>query len=362
MDRSDPEITFDAAGLCSHCQRYDALFRSTVERADAGLREPELEALVDGIKAVGRGKQYDCIVGVSGGVDSTYVLWTAKQRGLRPLAVHFDSGWNSELAVNNIESITRRLDVDLYTDVVNWPEMRDLQLAFLRSGVPNADTPTDHAFPAVAFAQAKKYDVKHVLTGSNYATEGVLPRAWGYQAGDARHLRDVHKQFGERPLTSYPVLGLLKKDVYYRYVARIRTVPLLNYLPYDKRRVKQLITEELGWRDYGGKHYESVFTRFFQGYYLPERFGYDKRRAHLASLINSGQATREQALLELQEPSYSLEQQAADKAFVAKKLGITTAGFDDILAAPTRTHRDYVSCELLYARLFRLRSAVRRSA
>ncbi|ASC64862.1 ExsB family protein [Achromobacter denitrificans] len=355
MDTSDPDISFDAEGICNHCRQYDAMVRGIVDKATAGGREAELTKIAEQIKATGKGKDYDCIMGLSGGVDSSYVAYTAKRLGLRPLAVHFDSGWNSELAVHNIENIVKRLGIDLHTHVVDWEEMQDLQLAFFKASVANCDIPTDHAFPAILYAEAARHGIKHILSGSNYATEFILPAAWGYQSGDARHLRDIHRKFGERPLRKYPSIGFFKQFVWYPYVRGIKTIKLLNYLPYNKADAKQTIAQELGWRDYGGKHYESVFTRFFQGYYLPIKFGYDKRRAHMASLINAGQMTRSEALKELEHPTYDAQRQQEDKLFVAKKLGLSEKELDDIFQLPKKDYTDYKSNAKLMARALKLK-------
>ncbi|AMH05446.1 N-acetyl sugar amidotransferase [Achromobacter xylosoxidans] len=355
MDTSDPDISFDAEGVCNHCRQYDAMVRDIVDKATAGGREAELTALAERIKASGEGKDYDCIMGLSGGVDSSYVAYTAKRLGLRPLAVHFDSGWNSELAVHNIENIVKRLGIDLHTHVVDWEEMQDLQLAFFKASVANCDIPTDHAFPAILYAEAARHGIKYILSGSNYATEFILPAAWGYQSGDARHLRDIHRKFGERPLRKYPSIGFFKQFVWYPYVRGIKTIKLLNYLPYNKADAKQTISQELGWRDYGGKHYESVFTRFFQGYYLPVKFGYDKRRAHLASLINAGQMARSDALAELEHPTYDTQKQQEDKLFVAKKLGLTSNELDDIFQLPKKDYTNYKSNAKLMARALKFK-------
>jgi N-acetyl sugar amidotransferase len=348
MDTSDPEISFDGEGLCSHCSRYDRMVKNIVDKANRGAREGELGIVLDRIKHDGRNHEYDCIMGLSGGVDSSYVAFMAKKHGLRPLAVHFDSGWNSELAVNNIENIVKKLNIDLFTHVVNWDEMRDLQLAFFKASVANCDIPTDHAFPAILYREAARHRIKYILSGSNYATEFILPSAWGYQSGDLRHLKDIHRKFGKAPLRDYPTIGFFSQYIWYPYVRGIKTVKVLNYLPYNKFSAKKTIISELDWRDYGGKHYESVFTRFFQGYYLPVKFGYDKRRAHLSSLINSSQASREAALEELDKPTYDRDLQQQDKAFVAKKLGVSERELDAIFALPNRPYSDYASNAALF--------------
>lgn len=358
MDTSDPDITFDEQGVCSHCRSYDAMVRNTVDRAARGERKAELDAVVARIRQAGQGHDYDCIMGLSGGVDSSYVAYTAKKLGLRPLAVHFDSGWNSELAVSNIENIVKRLGIDLHTHVVDWEEMRDLQLAFFKASVANCDTPTDHAFPAVLYREAARHGIKYILSGTNYATEFILPPAWGYSSSDKRQLMDISRKFGKVRLRHYPRIGFFAQYLWYPYVRGIKTVRLLNYLPYNKNEAKKIITAELGWRDYGGKHYESVFTRFFQGYYLPVKFGYDKRRAHLASLINSGQMTREEALQELANPTYDAALQQQDKEFVAKKLGVRPQELDAIFAQPNRHYSDYKSNDWLLKTALKLKRAV----
>lgn len=357
MDTTDPDIHFDENGVCSHCRRYDNMVRDTVARADHGEREGVLAQIVARIKEEGRKGEYDCIMGLSGGVDSSYVAYQAKRLGLRPLAVHFDSGWNSELAVNNIENIVKKLGIDLYTHVVDWEEMRDLQLAFFKASVANCDIPTDHAFPSILYREAARHGIKTILSGSNYATEFILPSAWGYQSGDLRHLIDIHAKFGRAPLKAYPTIGFFAQYIWYPYIRGIKTVKPLNYLPYNKFEAKRTIIRELDWRDYGGKHYESVFTRFFQGYYLPVKFGYDKRLAHLSSIINSGQLTREQALEELAQPTYDIELQQQDKAFVAKKLGLTEMELDAIFALPKKDYTDYASTAQLRDLALRLKRA-----
>ncbi|MFB8386170.1 N-acetyl sugar amidotransferase [Microbacterium sp. NPDC055910] len=341
MDTTDPDVWFDDAGVSSHALRFDELFADRVERAQTGGRADELSAIVDKIKRSGEGKPYDCVIGVSGGVDSSYLVLQAVKLGLRPLAVHFDSGWNSELAVSNIERIVKKLDLDLYTDVVDWREMRDLQLSFFKASVANCDIPTDHAFPAVAYRQAAKYGIKYILTGSNYATESILPKSWGYSAADVRHVKGIQRRFGSVKLRTYPTMGLFGRYVWYPRARGITTVALLNYMPYYKTEAKQAIADELGWRDYGGKHYESVFTRYFQGYYLPTKFGFDKRKAHLSSLILSGQIDREDALAQLAVSDYDDALRRQDEEFIAKKLGVSAEEFRRILDQAPVDHLEY---------------------
>jgi N-acetyl sugar amidotransferase len=341
MDTTDSEIWFDEAGVSSHALHYDLTMKRYVDAANRGDRADELAALVKKVKVAGKGKPYDCVIGISGGVDSTYLVLQAVKLGLRPLAVHFDSGWNSELAVSNIESIVNKLSLDLVTDVADWREMKDLQLSFFKASVSNCDIPTDHAFPAVAFREAARYGIRYILSGHNFATESILPKSWGYNATDARHLKAIQRRFGTVKLKTYPIMGIVKRYLWYGYVRPVTTVHLLNYMPYVKDDAKRAISEELGWRDYGGKHYESVFTRYFQGSYLPKKFGFDKRKAHLSSLILSDQETRDNALNQLEHPDYPAELERQDHEFIAKKLGITVPEFDAVIAKRPVDHLDY---------------------
>ena len=341
MDTSDPDIWFDESGVSSHALAFDEFMAPELKAAANGDLEPELHRIVSEIKEAGKGKPYDCVIGVSGGVDSTYLTYRAVMLGLRPLLVHFDSGWNSELAVNNIENLVDKLGLDLYTDVVDWREMRDLQLSFFKASVPNCDIPTDHAFASVAFEQATKYGIKYVLSGHNLVSESILPRSWGFDSSDARHVRAIQKRFGSVRLKRYPMLSQFKRHLWFEIIRGVKSVAILNYLPYSYAEAKRTITEELGWRDYGGKHHESIFTRYFQGYYLPTKFGFDKRRAHLSSLILAGQATREDALLELEKPPYDESLRKQDHEFIAKKLGLSTAEFEDIIGRPPVAHAAY---------------------
>lgn len=344
MDTSDEEITFDKKGHCNHCNEYFQLAPSHSYLGEKTDRQ--LQAIVDKIKKDGKGKPYDCVIGVSGGVDSSFVAYNAKKLGLRPLTVHFDNGWNSELAVKNIEKIVTKLGFDYQTYVVDWEEFKDLQIAFLKASVANAEIPTDHAFLAAIYHLCNKYDIKYTLSGSNFVTEQILPKSWGYNAKDLKHLKAIHRQFGKHPLKTYPTLGIYK-EIYYTYFKGIKMIRLLNYIPYNKPQAMETIQNELGWVYYGGKHYESIFTRFFQSYILPVKFGIDKRRAHLSTLICSGQISREEALIEMQNPPYPLEKADEDRKYVIKKLSMTDEEFDAILKAPIKSYKDYPNDEKL---------------
>lgn len=357
MDTSDPWITFNDDGVCNHCQAYDAYIATMGTHEE---RQRQLERLVDQLKARGKGKDYDCIMGLSGGVDSSYLAWFAvKQLGLRPLVVHVDAGWNSELAVNNIQNIVQRLNLDMHTLVIDWPEIRDLQRAYFLSGIANLDVPQDHAFIASLYSEARKYGIKDIVNGGNMQTESILPNAWGYDASDSVSLKAIHKKFGTVKLKNYPTISLYQKYFYYPFIQKMRVHRPLELIDYSKDGAKKLLIEELGWRDYGGKHYESVFTKFFQAHYLPTKFGYDKRLAHYASLIVSGQMTKEQAQGELQKPLYDLQELEEDKAFWIKKLGISEAEYDRVMSEKPSVYTDFANNE---KSLERLKKAARLAA
>lgn len=362
MDTTDPDIWFDENGVSSHALSFDEVFAPDLVRAQRGERRDELDKLVATVKAAGEGKPYDCIIGVSGGVDSTYLTLQAVRLGLRPLIVHFDSGWNSELAVGNIHNLVTTLDLDLYTHVVDWREMKDLQLAYFKASLANCDVPTDHAFGWVAYQQAKKYGIKYILSGGNAATESVLPESWGYNADDARHLRAVHRRFGSTKLKTYPVMGMFQRHIWFPLVRRISTVRPLNYMPYLYEDAKRDITESVGWRDYGGKHYESVFTRYFQGYYLPHKFGYDKRLAHYSSLVLSDQITRDQALALMESTNYPEQLRKQDHEFIAKKLGLTVDELEALIELPPVDYSAYPNSEALWAFIRKVGAPVGRLA
>lgn len=334
---ADPDIAFDQDGISNYYFKYLSQAEQEVRKGELGLKE--LEALIDDIKASGRGKRYDCITGVSGGVDSTYLVYLAKQYGLRVLVVHFDNGWNSEIAVKNIENIISTLGYDLYTLVVNWEEFRDIQLAYFKADVVDIEAVTDHAIITTMYKLALENDLKYILSGTNVVTEAILPKHWIFNKVDHRNIKAIHDQYGNVPLRTYPFFNTrLKKKVEFKGV---RSVSPLNFVDYNKSHIKELISRELGWRDYGGKHYESIFTRFFQGYILPVKFGIDKRKAHLSNLIFSGQITKEEALAEISKPMYELRQLEDDMPFVLKKLGFSMKEFEDYLTRPRREHTEF---------------------
>ncbi len=339
MDTTVPDIEFDDDGVCNYCHLYRR--RTGAElRYDAAGQE-RLHELVARMKADGKGRPYDCILGVSGGADSTYAAYLAKAKhGLRPLAIHVDNGWNSELAVQNIEQTLRRLDIDLSTNVLDWEEFRDLQKSFLRAGIANAEIPTDHSIVATLFREARQHKIKYVVTGSNLVTEAVLPDSWMHDAYDLRLIKSVQRRFGSVKLRTFPTLSYTRLGLMLG-VQGYKFVNLLNFEPYVKSDVKEVLAKELGWRDYGGKHYESVYTKFFQGWILPEKFGIDKRIAHYSNLILAGQMSRAEALESLQEPSYPPEDVKRDEEYVIKKLGFSEEEFATIMAASPRSATDY---------------------
>lgn len=338
MDTSDPEIIFDDKGYCNHCNEY---FEKTAKRTYQGKSSDlELTLLVDKIKRSGKNKEYDCVIGVSGGVDSIYTAFLAKQLGLRPLAVHMDNGWNSELAVSNIEKILKKLDIDLITEVLDWEEFRDLQLAFLKASVPEAETPTDIAIPAAMHKAASSYNIRYIFSGGNFATEGILPKSWHYNAKDVKFLKAIHTQFGRKKLKAFPTFGF-EKEMYYKFIKGIRMIYPLNYVPYNKQEAMKVLEEQLDWKNYGGKHHESIYTKFVQSYLLPVKFGIDYRRATFSTQICAGEMTRDQALQELTKIPFDNVSLGDEKKYLCKKLSISSDDLNEIMNLPPKTYKDY---------------------
>lgn len=349
MDTTDPGITFDREGCCCHCTEF------TEKRARYGYRgresDEELDSLVDEMKRAGRGKAYDCIIGVSGGADSSYLAYIAKQKGLRGLAVHLDNGWDSEKAVSNIRNVVEKLGFDYESYVLDWEEFKDLQLAFLRASIPEAETPTDVAIPAALHHFAAKYNVKYILSGGNLATEGILPKSWHYDARDLKYFNHVYRTYGNGRLRKFPTFSY-RKETYYKLVKGIRTLYLLDRVPFVKEQAVEMLKSEFGWRDYGGKHHESRYTKFIQSYYLYEKFKIDYRRVGFAMQICSGKMTREEALEKLGCRPYDPEEIEDDKQYIAKKLGIPLAELEEIVKAPARWYwqfpNDEVKLSIIY--------------
>lgn len=344
MDTTDPEISFDERGFCNHCIAAEEKLKAGWFPNEEGSMRLQLAAAE--IKAYGKNKTYDCIIGISGGVDSSYLLHVAKHdMGLRPLAVHVDAGWNSEIAVKNIENLVRKLELELFTYVVDWEEIRDLQLAFLKSSIANQDVPQDHVFFATLYDFASKNGIKYVLTGSNLTSESILPNSWGYTASDARQIIAIHKRFGGKKFHSYKTMSLFKYKIFYPFIKKMKVIRPLNWMNYDKNKTIKFLEENYGWRYYGTKHGESKWTRFFQNDYLPTKFGYDKRKAHLSSLIMAGQMTRDEAMKDLEKPLYDPLELKNDEGYVSKKLGISEDRLEELMSLPNKTYQDYPNNE-----------------
>lgn len=348
MDTTDGQIVFDDGGVCDHCLDFkcDVLPNWHPNEKGAAM----FRTMVDRIKASGKGKPFDCIMGMSGGLDSSYLLHLAvTEFDLRPLVFHVDGGWNTDLAVNNIQMLVDKLGLDLYTEVINWQEMRDFQLSFFKSGVPHLDIPQDHAFIATLYHFANKHNIKYIVNGGNFATECVRnPKEWLYHGTDMVQLRDIQGRFGTRKLNTYPFSSILFHKVYLRYFKGVQVVKPLNYLPYTKEHASQVLSDLYGWRPYPQKHFESRFTRFFEGYWLPTRFGYDTRRVQYSSLILTGQMTRAEALLKLEEPAYDPATIDEDFEYIATKLGIAVEELRGYHQMPLKTYRDYKNQEWLF--------------
>jgi len=338
MDTSDPNISFDAHGTCNHCYLFRAA--EALHPEAFILDRAKLDACVSDIKRRGKGREYDCIVGLSGGIDSSYLAYKAVEYGLRPLALHMDNGWDSVSSIRNIRRVVEHLKLDLVTDVLDWETFSDLQVAFLRASVSDAEVPTDHAIAAVTFRAALKFNIPTILSGTNIVCEATLPYAWTYGVRDARYIRSVHALYGEKSLASYPFYT--RTDLLqYWYLHGMRTVKLLNAAPYNKREATEKLQRACGWEEYGGKHEESIYTRFFQGYILPKKFNIDKRRAHFSCLILSGQLTREEALETLKKPPYAAEQMDADKHYVLRRFNMTEKEFAEIMALSPRHYTEF---------------------
>lgn len=345
---SDPEISFDSSGHCHYCIGYfDRLSRLTYQGKSS---DDELARIVDAIKIAGKNREYDCIVGVSGGVDSSYVAYLVKNLGLRALCVHLDNGWDSDISVKNIKRIVDKLGFDYQSYVLDWEEFKDLQLSFLRASVPEAETPTDIAIAAIAYDAADKHGVKYIIGGGNYATEGIRPDWWHYDKKDAKYLRAIHKRFGAKKLATFPTFDF-KKEIYYK-MKGVKTIYLLNYVPYAKSKAMEVLEKTFQWKYYGGKHYESKYTGFIQSYYLYEKFKIDYRVATYSSQICSGEITREQALAGLADKPYDAVKVEQEKDYLCQKLEIPRHEFDAIMDAPPKSYRDYPNgkkfLEMLY--------------
>lgn len=364
MDTSHSEIEFDSEGICNFCHGYDVIH---LQRPPGDQLNRLLDQKLRAIKEDGKNRDYDCILGVSGGVDSSYLALKCKDWGLRPLLIQFDNGWNSELANHNIQSICETLGFDLKTYVVDWSEFRDLQMAFLRAGVANIEGVSDHGIAACVYGTAIKAKVPWVLSGVNYATEACNPLGekakynfgYGYRYSDLVQLRAIHRRFGRRKLKTFPTMGFFRK-LFLEKTRRIKIFDPLNYLDYNKESAIKELQERAGWRPYPGKHFESIITRFHQSYILPVKFGMDKRRLHLSGLIWSGQITREQANETLLQPSCPALLLKQDLEFFLKKMELTPGQFDEMMAAPPKVYSDYPNINWLYIAYPKIITAIRK--
>jgi N-acetyl sugar amidotransferase len=352
MDTTDPEIKFDDKGRCDFCDNYYSTILPSWHPDEKGAKE--LQNIAEKIKTEGKGKKCDCIIGFSGGADSSYLAYIAKVKlGLRPLMLSIDTGWNINVADENIKNLIRHLNIDLETIVVDWEEMKDLQVAFFKSQVPYQDTPQDHAIFAGLYNYAAEHRIKYIFTGGNYSTEGVKPpQEWTY-LNDIRMIRDIHKKFGKRPLRTFPLCGMFKYRIFYRYFKGMRVIRPLNMVPYHKEEAVALLEREFGWKAYDNKHYENIFTRFYEGYWLPKKFGYDKRKCYFSSEILSGHMGREEALEKLKEEPYDERTALQDLDYITERLEISKEDFMNLMNGPNKTFRDYKNSEKI------LKSAIR---
>lgn len=350
-NKNDPDLVIDAKGICNHCYLFDEAY---AELPKGSEREKVLAQTIEKIKDYGKKNEYDCLIGISGGVDSTYLAYLCKKMALRPLIVHFDNGWNSELAVKNIEHILSKLKFNLNTYVVDWHEFKDLQLSYFKAGVVDLEFPTDHAIIASMFELARKNNIKYILSGHNIVTEGTyMPKSWVHSKLDFINLKDIHKKHGIVKLKTIPHLSFARK-MYYNLFSKFKYIQLLNLVEYNKKEIKKLLIKELDWKDYGGKHFESVFTRFFQGYILPKKFNIDKRVFHYSCLIQSGQIQRHEALELMQAEIYELSVLDSDYHFVLKKLGFTEKEFGEYMKATIHRHDEYKTEQQLWDVYFKV--------
>ena len=342
MDTTDPDITFDERGWCDYCRNFYKNILPNWHPNDQG--EKKLAKIVEKIKNAGKGRDHDCLIGISGGIDSSYVTYLAKEKlGLKPLLFHVDAGWNTQVSVNNIQRLVDGLGLDLYTEVIDWSEMKDLQLAFFKAQVPNIDIPQDLSFFSALYSFAVKNNFKYILTGGNYSTECVRePNEWGaYYPTDMRFVKDIHRRFGQQSLKTFPTVDIFKYKLYYIYIKGISVVKPLNYVPYIKEKAIQELTDRFGWQEYAQKHHESRFTRFVECFWLPRKFGYERRKAHLSSLILTNQMTREEALERIARPEIDEQTMTQDFDYVAKKLDLTVSEFQELFEGKNKNYCDY---------------------
>jgi len=356
MDTTDPEIIFNEKGVCNHCRYFHEVTIKHWFPNNEGKKK--IDTFLSKIKQNGKGEDYDCIIGLSGGIDSSYLALILKDYGLRPLAVHVDAGWNSELAVYNIEQIVKHCGYDLHTHVMEWQEIKDLQLAYLKSGVANQDVVQDHAFFASLYHFAVQHNIKYVINGGNISTETVFPKAWHHTAMDAVNLKSIHRLFGKRKLSQFKTISFFEYFFYYPFIKRMKVVNLLNFMPYNKDEALKFLKEKINYKEYGRKHGESRFTKFFQNYYLPKKFNMDKRRPHLSSQILSKSLTRDEVLRELQKPLYDEIELSHDKAYIAKKLEISVDELDRFTYEKGSHYSEYANWDTRYKLIRKVKKLV----
>ena len=350
MDTTDPNIVFDENGICNHCKDYFEKEKKFVFKGEEGKQK--LKETINKIKEDGKHKEYDCVLGVSGGTDSSYVAYLAKKLDLRVLLVHLDNEWNSKVAEKNIRNIVEKTGFDMHMCKADWEEFKDLQLAILKASVVDIEMVTDHAIIATIYRVANKRRINYILTGINVATEGIMPKSWVHRKNDLRNIKAIHKKHGKVKLKIYPTMSRFRL-LYYRFFKGIQLVSFLNYVDYNKKEAKKILHSEFGWEDYGEKHYESIFTKFYQAYILPTKFNIDKRKAHLSTLICSGQITKEEALKQLERLLYEKNELERDKKYILNKLGLSEEEFEELMKLPIKKHEEYGTDEWIYSLLMR---------
>ncbi len=348
MDTSDSKIEFDNLGVCDHANNFYQNILPNWNTNEQG--KSDLNKIISKIKKEGENKDFDCILGLSGGLDSSYMLHLiVTEFGLRPLVFHVDGGWNSEIAVHNIQALIEKLNLDLYTEVINWEEMRDFQLAWFKSGLPHIDLPQDHAFVATLYNFADKYNIKYILNGGNYSTECIKnPMEFFYYGTDMIHIRQIIKKFGEIKMETFPFSSIYRHKIYLAYIRGIKVIKPLNYLPFTKQLAIKTLKDIYNWKSYPQKHFESRFTKFYEGYWLPNRFGFDVRRVQFSSLILTNQMTREEALELLKSPPISDDEAKNDFRYVANKLRISQEELNKYFQMPKKFYWEYDSQESIF--------------
>ena len=348
MDTTDRNIFFDENGVCDHCNLFYKEILPVWKNGEN--RRSELDYIITKIKESSQDKDFDCIMGVSGGIDSSYLLYVmVTEFKLRPLVFHVDAGWNSQVAVNNIEQLVDGLGLDLFTEVINWEEMKDLQRSFFKSGVSHIDTPQDHAFFASMYKFALNYKVNNILTGANYSTECVRnPKEWMYFQSDSYQIKDIHRKFGTKKLKTFPLTNVLFHRFYLPYVKNIKVHRLLDLMEYDKIEAQTFLENNFKFQKYPQKHFESRFTKFYESYWLYEKFGYDTRKVQFSSLILTKQMTRGEALQELKSKPYNESEIVREFNYIADKLGMTKEELQDCFDSENKTYKDYINQEMIY--------------